>query len=236
MIVTSLSSDPVAAMSARMREIASGKKSFQTAPPSDIAISSRMMAAYGMESAQSRNDLNATSLEQTRSSWLDATQSTLARLGEISVKAGSGILSSADRANLQTEADQLVQGLGDIRRDARFNGQQLLDDPSFTDMLSSISGQDVSSSSFATAVSDGIEAISSRQAETGSELRRLDMRYSQSLSTQENLMKTGSRLGDADLSESFLAFTQNAILSQVQLAMQAQGQKMESDRIKSLIG
>ena len=236
MFVSSLTSDPVAAMSARMREIATGKKSFQTAPPSDIAISSRMMAAYGMESAQSRNDLNATSLEQTRSSWLDSTQSSLDRLGEISVKANSGILSSSDKANLQTEADQLVKGLGDVQRDARFNGQQLLGDASFTDMLKSISGQNVDSPDFANAVSDGIESISSRQAETGSELRRLDMRYTQSLSTQENLLKTGSRLGDADLGESFVAFTQSSILSQVQTAMLAQGHKMESERIKSLMG
>jgi len=108
-------------------EASSGSKlTAASSDPSGLAIYTTLTAqASGFEAA-SQNVATANDALSVADGALAQTQASLQSLNALAVAASSDLLSSADRADLQSVADQLVQQINTNAEDASFNGQQLL--------------------------------------------------------------------------------------------------------------
>ena len=92
-----------------------------------LAISNRMTSQVrGLDQAI-RNANDGISLIQTAEGALQETTNILQRMRELSIQAGNGIYSDADRKTLDAEVKQLVSELNRIAASTSFNGQKLLD-------------------------------------------------------------------------------------------------------------
>lgn len=92
-----------------------------------LAISNRMTSQVrGLDQAI-RNANDGISLIQTAEGALQETTNILQRMRELSIQAGNGIYSDADRKTLDAEVQQLIAELNRIAESTSFNGQKLLD-------------------------------------------------------------------------------------------------------------
>jgi flagellin len=93
--------------------------------PAGFAIADRMTAQIrGMNQAV-RNAGDGIALIQTADSNLGEVTNLLQRLRELAVQSASGTYSDDDRANMQAEATQLSDAIGDILGNTKFNGLTL---------------------------------------------------------------------------------------------------------------
>lgn len=91
-----------------------------------LAISEKMKAQInGLNQAQ-RNAQDGISLIQTAEGALNETTSILQRMRELVVQAGNDTNTQQDRANIQTEIDQLGAEINRIASQTQFNGKTLL--------------------------------------------------------------------------------------------------------------
>ncbi len=91
-----------------------------------MAVSEKLKnQVRGLNQAQ-RNAQDSISLIQTAEGALAETHSLLARIRELSVQSANDTLTVSDRANLQSEVNQLVSELDRIASSSQFNGVALL--------------------------------------------------------------------------------------------------------------
>jgi flagellin len=92
-----------------------------------LAISEKMRAQIrGLDQAQ-RNSQDGISLIQTADGALNEGHSILQRMRELAVQAASDTNVDTDRDALQSEYDELLNELGNIKDNTQFNKQSLLD-------------------------------------------------------------------------------------------------------------
>lgn len=91
-----------------------------------LAISEKMRAQIrGLEQA-SRNAQDGISLIQTAEGALNEVHSMLQRMRELAVQAASNALTDSDRANIQSEVNQLIDEIDRIARNTEFNTMRIL--------------------------------------------------------------------------------------------------------------
>ena len=91
-----------------------------------LAISEKMRGQIrGLNQAE-RNSQDAISLIQTAEGALNETHSILQRMRELAVQAATDTNTNADRANIQSEIDQLTTEITRISTDTEFNTKKLL--------------------------------------------------------------------------------------------------------------
>ena len=221
------------------KEISSGKKSATFTSPAILEIGRRLMTNSTLTGARNRNVVNQVSKSQTESAFVQNTQDTLSRISELTVRANSGMLNSADKEALQIEANELAEHLEFTGRNSKFNGKELLNDSQFSEMTDSLRNIDFSTSegisNTAEAAVAGIEAMSQRQAELGSEQNILQHQFEANLQEEANLLEAGSKMADADIAQSFMRLTSDSILNDVSTAMTAQASNMESSTLRALL-
>lgn len=217
-----------------------------------LTISTRMSAQIrGLNQAQ-RNANDAISLSQVAEGALDETSSALQRMRELAVQASNDTYTSADRATLQKEVNQLVAEVQRIATQTQFNSMNLLtgsfDNKSF--QVGAFSGQAVTFSigsasvealgiSSATgagldistygaqstainALDAALASVSDIRATLGSLQNRFDSTISNLSNVAENLTASNSRIVDADIAEETAKLARNAILQQAGAAILAQ--------------
>jgi flagellin len=91
-----------------------------------MAVSERLKNQVRGLTMAGRNAQDGVSLIQTAEGALTETHTILARLRELAVQAANDTLNNTDRANLQTEANQLVAEIDRIAASTQFNGTLLL--------------------------------------------------------------------------------------------------------------
>jgi len=92
-----------------------------------IAIAERMSSQVRGSQVAIRNAQDAISLFQTAEGAMSRIADGLQRIRELTVQAANASLGTADRANLQTEAEQLSEEINRVVENSRFNGNNLLD-------------------------------------------------------------------------------------------------------------
>jgi flagellin len=91
-----------------------------------MAVSERLKNQVRGLNVAGRNAQDGVSLVQTAEGALAETHTILGRLRELAVQAANDTLNATDRANLQTEANQLVSEIDRIAASTQFNGLYLL--------------------------------------------------------------------------------------------------------------
>lgn len=92
-----------------------------------LAIAEAMSAQLSSDNQAIRNVYDGLSLTSTADSALGQATDSLQRMRELAVQAANGANNAADRQALQTEFNQLGQGLDQLANRTQFNGQKLLD-------------------------------------------------------------------------------------------------------------
>ncbi|NQZ56605.1 MAG: hypothetical protein HRT88_03940 [Lentisphaeraceae bacterium] len=229
---------PMERVNIGFKELSSGVKSVSTTSPALIQIGMRLLHGSTLAGARNSNLTNQMSSSRTKSAFLESSQSVVMRISELAVKANSGLLSSSDKKSLQMEADELSGFLTDTMQNASFNGQQIMNDPSFTSVATSLQNIDFQTSagidSAAMASSAAIDILAGSQAELGAEQNIIEHRFDANRAEQANLLDAGSRMVGVDMAASFSQFTGDMILSSVGMAVAAQGAQIESSTLRAL--
>lgn len=217
-----------------------------------LTISTRMSAQIRGINQAKRNANDAISLSQVAEGALDETTGALQRMRELAVQASNDTYTSADRATLQKEVNQLIAEVQRIATHTQFNSMNLLtgsfDNKTF--QIGAFSGQAVnfsigSASVEALGVSSGtgagldvstygaqstaiaaldsaIASVSEIRASLGALQNRFDSTIANLSNVSENLSASNSRIVDADIAEETAKLARNTILQQAGAAILAQ--------------
>ncbi|MCK0509082.1 flagellin [Aromatoleum anaerobium] len=132
-----------------------------------LAISQRMTAQIKGLNQATRNANDGISMAQTAEGALNSVGESLQRMRELAVQASNATNSTADRAALQGEVDQLVEQINTVASQTSFNGIKLLDGTfnSQSFQVGANKGETISISSIASAKADslGVGTTSSYQ-------------------------------------------------------------------------
>lgn len=213
-----------------------------------LAISEKMRGQIrGLDQA-SRNAQDGISLIQTAEGALNETHSILQRMRELAVQGGNDTNTAEDRAQIQTELNQLISEIDRIAETTAFNTQNLLGG-SFIATLQigandgqylafTISAMDAAAltltataitvasnalaSSTMSTIDQAIKAVSTQRSNLGALQNRLEHTINNLETSSENLTASESRIRDVDMAREMMAFTKNNILTQAAQAMLAQ--------------
>jgi len=94
---------------------------------SGLAIMEKMESQVRGLDQGTDNTLDMKNLVSTAEGALSSIDDGLQRVRELSVQAANGIYNDSDRALIQNEVSQLIQGISSVAKDTEFNKQKLLD-------------------------------------------------------------------------------------------------------------
>ncbi len=191
----------------------------------------------GFQVAQ-RNAQDGISLVQTAEGALSEVTNILQRIRELAVQSANGTLQDTpNRADLNTEATQLVAAVGEILTRTTFNGIDPFAATAITVQTGANASQTTSIAGTGTAISTttlgiaalgiatqatantaittldtAITTVNTRRAQLGAAQNRLEFTINQLGIREENAAASESRIRDADIAKETIAFTRNQIL------------------------
>lgn len=246
------------ALSKNLEKLSSGYKINRAGDDAaGLAISEKMRAQIsGLETAQ-KNAKDGISLIQTAEGSLTEVHDMLNRMVELATQSANGTYDDdVDRANLQSEVDQLLEEIDRIADSANFNGIKLFNgdasttpitlqigdtSESFnqltftlkemhTDAALTIDGLDISSAAGAASAIASLKAaintVSSVRGQLGAYQNRLDHTINNLSVMTENIQDAESTIRDTDVADEMMAYTKNNILVQSAQAMLAQANQV----------
>ncbi|MFH0946991.1 MAG: flagellin [Planctomycetota bacterium] len=215
-----------------------------------LAISGRLQAQVSALGQSSRNAYDGVSAVETAEGSLGQVSDILGRLKELSVQAGNGTLSDADRETLQNEANDLLKQIDQVAGSSDFNGVNLLDgsvssleinvgagtEPGIDSLhinLEAVTAGSLGLSTFdigpggdrgaaLAALDQSIGTVNQARARLGATQNRL---YSAIENTQQqitSLTEADSRIRDVDVAKESSQLVQLQIQSQAATAIHAQ--------------
>ncbi|MBF0456383.1 MAG: flagellin FliC [Nitrospirae bacterium] len=109
-----------------------------------LAIATRMDAQTRGLTVASRNAADGLSIAQTAESGMDEMTNDLQRIRELAVQAMSGQYGVTDISNMQMEVDALIEQIGSISQQTKFNDNKLLSGTFTSRIFTSYSASDTS--------------------------------------------------------------------------------------------
>ncbi len=250
-----------AGLSLAMARLAAGRRVLSAKDDAAaLAIGSRLGAeVVGLVQAQS-NARQGASMLQVADGGMAQVNDMLTRMKSLAVQAGSGHLTSSDRAALNTEYQSLASEIDRIAADTDFAGTNLLDgsagaisikvgtgsDPA-SDSISvtlgdastaalAIGGLDISSQSGAdsasAAISNAIDSVQTQRAGIGASQNRLDYAARNIGTAIENTEAARGNLIDLDVASATSKLAAMKILTQAGVAMLAQANLQPKSLLK----
>lgn len=191
-----------------------------------------------------RNSLDGVSAIQIAEGGISQVNDSLQQIRELSIQAQNGILNDQDRASLQKQADQLLEGIRDSIDQATFNGQSLLSQDGQLQLQTgpdSDSNQQVSTFDVASQLEDlGLfsldisspdslnvldqaqDSLNGIAGEFGAAQNRLDSTINRLSENSLNEAAAASRLGDTDYAQAVSERASALLQQEVGIALQAQ--------------
>lgn len=223
-----------------------------------LAIINAMNTQSQTMDVGSQNALMGISLLQTADGAASGLTENLQRMRELSLQAQNGTLNDAQRGMLNQEFQQLYQGMQDISQNTKFNGQALMNGdvtsmniqvgesaselalPNLSGANLAIDSLSINSASGATtaleAIDQAMETLVSTRAEYGAQQNGLMSAYDNLQSQNINIQASRSQIEDTDFAQAITEQNRLNILSQAQIAMQAQGNQQKASVLQLLNG
>ena len=208
-----------------------------------LAIADRM-------NAQIRNANDGISLSQTAEGALATVTDALQRMRELAVQAQNGSNGTSDRANLDTEYQQLSQEITRIATQTKFNGQAIVSPAGagsqvfqvganngdtltvttvgVTTVTGDLTTQTNASTALA-AIDAKLDVITTNRATYGAAISRFGMAISNLSITGENQSAARGRIMDADFAAETANMSRANILQQAGNAMVAQANQLPQE-------
>ncbi|MFQ6035911.1 MAG: flagellin [Sedimentisphaerales bacterium] len=211
-----------------------------------LAVRELMRADIAVLQQGARNAQDGISLVQVAEGGMQTIDDLLVRMKQLAEQAATGVYSSAQRAIMDNEFDELADEIERIAGAAEFNGISLLNSASGTvsvvfggssdaitidmvDMTKSGLGIDVlnintaaSAQAALSGLDSAINTANTARADFGAKMNRLENVVGVVNVQAENLMAAESRISDVDVATEMSALTRNQVLTQAGVAMLAQ--------------
>ncbi|NVK57554.1 MAG: flagellin [Alteromonadaceae bacterium] len=205
------------------------------------------------------NAYDGISLAQVAESGLEGINNDVSRIRELSLQAGSGILSDADRQAIQSEITQLQENISQTIERTEFAGKPLLSEEGSIDFLvgsqagqnisvdtndigsrlSDVLGIDITSQSVdeALAAADSaIETVGSARGDLGAIQSQFDSTARNLTETNVNQAAARSRIQDTDYAQAASQQAVNDVTGQAALTVQAQSNQQQGQVLSLLNG
>ena len=207
-----------------------------------LAIADRMNAQIKGTNVAIRNANDGISLAQTAEGALATVTDALQRMRELAVQAQNGTNGTTDRANLDTEYQQLSSEITRIASQTKFNGVAIVGGGAgaqvfqvganngdtltiTTSAVTTVAGDLTTSANASTAVAaldTELNTITSNRATYGAAINRFGFAISNLGITAENQTASRGRIMDADFASETANLSRAHILQQAGTAMVAQ--------------
>ena len=211
-----------------------------------LAIADRMNAQVRGMMVASRNANDGISMAQTAEGALSTVTDALQRMRELGVQAQNGTNSTTDRANLDTEYQQLSQEITRIAAQTKFNGTAIIGAGAganvfqvganngetlaiTTTTVTTVAGNLTSAANASTAVAaldTALDTITTQRATYGAAMNRFGMAISNLAISTENQSAARGRIMDADFAVETANLSRAQILQQAGNAMVAQANQL----------
>lgn len=229
-----------------------------------LAIATRMTAQSRGMTVAIRNANDAISLSQTAEGALGQIKDHLLRMRDLAVQSTNATNTSGDRAQLETEWDQLQAEISRIGTQTKFNGQAILDANAGTQtfqvgadagqtvdvVTTALSGSTVSAAYNAAAtvssaagasaaistIDTALDTINSQRSTYGAAQGRFEGIVSVLQIARESQIAATSRIMDTDFAAETAALTRSQILQQAGTAMLAQANALPQNVLSLLQG
>lgn len=216
-----------------------------------LAVRELMRADIAVLEQGARNALDGISMLQTFEGAMGTIDEALVRMKQLAEQAATGSYSSAQRAIMDNEFDEMAAEINRIAGGTAFNGNYLLNSATATISIQfgaattdkiEVTGSDITSSalSLSTAnistaasaqaalatLSTAITTKDTARAKFGYKMNRLESTISVINNQTENLLAAESRVSDVDVATEMAAMTRMQVLAQAGVAMLAQANTM----------
>ena len=211
-----------------------------------LAIADRMNAQIRGINVAIRNANDGISLAQTAEGALSTVSDVFQRMRELAVQAQNGSNGTTDRANLNTEYQQLSAEVTRIAAQTKFNGTAIIGAGSgaqvfqvgpnngdtltvTTTAVTTVSGGLTTAAAASTAVDaldTAMSAITTSRATYGAAMSRMSFAISNLQITGENQAAARGRIMDADFAAETASLSRAQILQQAGSAMVAQANQL----------
>ncbi len=220
-------------LTSALRQLASGRRINRAA---DDAAGLALAEQFNTQARQGRVEINSlqqgVNYAQTAEGGLGVQQQATQRLRELAVQASNGTLTDDQRAAINTEAQQLLDQVGDIAEDTEYNGQQVLASNTSVDLGTEgdlsvninasttaslgIDTVDLSTAEGAAAAIDtldtALQRIDQNRASLGAQVNRFESAIAQREVGVENALASESAIRDADLARTVIEQTRGQLL------------------------
>ena len=222
-----------------------------------LAISQRMTAQISGMNQAVRNANDGISFAQTAEAALVEVTNALQRIRELAVQSANGTYTSADRANLDAEAQQLISEITRISTQTEFNGATVFNGSDRALQIGADAGQTItiagaatlaaltaptgaigsstSADAMITSIDSLLDSVATRRANLGAAQSRLGSTVANLQNASEALSASRSRIQDADFAAETAQLTRSQILQQAGTAMLAQANQSPQS-VLSLLG
>ena len=221
-----------------------------------LAIADRMNAQIKGINVAVRNANDGISLAQTAEGALATVTDVLQRMRELSVQAQNGSNGTTDRANLDTEYQQLSSEITRIAAQTKFNGTAIVGAASgaqtfqiganngdtltvTTSTVTTVGGGVTTAALASTAVAaidTALDTITTNRATYGAAINRFNFAIQNLQVTGENQSAARGRIMDADFAAETANLSRSQILQQAGTAMVAQANQLPQGVLKLLQG
>jgi flagellin len=219
-----------------------------------LAIADRMNAQIKGINVALRNANDGISLAQTAEGALSTVTDVLQRMRELAVQAQNGSNGTSDRANLDSEYQQLSAEVTRIAQQTKFNGAAIVgaSSGSQTFQVGSNNGDtlSVSTTSVTTvtgglttaatastalaAIDTALDTVTTQRATYGAVINRIQFAIQNLQVTGENQSAARGRIMDADFAQETANLSRTQILQQAGTAMVAQANQLPQQVLQLL--
>jgi flagellin len=221
-----------------------------------LAIADRMNAQVRGINVAIRNANDGISLAQTAEGALATATDVLQRMRELAVQAQNGSNGTSDRANLDTEFQQLSAEITRIAQQTKFNGTAIVGSGAgaqtfqiganngdtltiTTSAVATVTGAVTTAAAASTAlaaIDTALDAITTNRATYGAAMSRFEFAISNLQITGENQSAARGRIMDADFAAETANLSRAQILQQAGTAMVAQANQLPQNVLSLLRG
>ena len=219
-----------------------------------LAIADRMNAQIKGINVSVRNANDGISLAQTAEGALSTVTDVLQRMRELAVQAQNGSNGTSDRANLDTEYQQLSSEITRIASQTKFNGNAIVGASAgaqtfqiganngdtltiTTTTVTTVAGDLTTATNASTAlaaIDTELDTITTNRATYGAMINRFQFAISNLQVTGENQNAARGRIMDADFASETANLARSQILQQAGTAMVAQANQLPNQVLSLL--
>lgn len=216
-----------------------------------LAILEKLSAQERGLAQGTQNTATMQDLVRTAEGGLSNIADSLQRIRELSLQAANGILEPSDKAIIQNEISQLLEGIDQVAGTTEFNKKNLLDG-SFTDMHTAsyadgsgksfsipgmsmkalgIEGYSVMGEIDLEAIDRALDTVNSSRSQLGAISNSFDHVMNSNSITELNLAASRSRIADTDMAKASTEYNKNKIILEYQIMAQKRQQELEKNKM-----